>query len=80
MSENLADIKRLAGLQETEVVSEAAVRTIDDAINTLANLRQSAKEMQLKHINTNGLANDIIEDLYPVILFLEQHKATMHNG
>jgi 3,4-dihydroxy-2-butanone 4-phosphate synthase len=80
MSEGLADIKRLAGLQETEVVSEAAVRTIDDAIAALANLRQSAKEMQLKHINTNGLANDIIEDLYPVILFLEQHKATMHHG
>jgi hypothetical protein len=77
---NLEDIKRLAGLFETEVVSEAAVRTIDDAINALANLRQSAKQMQINHINTNGLANDVIEDLYAVILFLEQHKATMHNG
>lgn len=80
MSENLADIKRLAGLQETEVVSEASVKTIDDAIATLANLRQSAKEMQINRVNTAGLANDVVEDLYPVILFLEQHKATMHNG
>jgi hypothetical protein len=77
---NLEDIKRLAGLFETEVVSEAAVRTIDDAIMALANLRQSAKQMQINHINTGGLANDVIEDLYAVILFLEQHKATMHNG
>jgi len=80
MIENLADIKRLAGLQEAEVVSEAAVRTIDDAINALANLRQRAKEMQINRVNTGGLSNDVVEDLYAVILFLEQHKATMHNG
>jgi hypothetical protein len=77
---NLEDIKRLARLLETEVVSEAAVRTIDDAIMALSNLRQSAKQMQINHVNTGGLANDVIEDLYNVILFLEQHKATMHNG
>ena len=73
---NLEDIKRLAGLQETEVVSEAAVQTIDDAINALANLRQRAKEMQINRVNTGGLSNDVVEELYPVILFLEQHKAT----
>jgi hypothetical protein len=74
---NLEDIKRLAGLQETEVVSEAAVRTIDDAIAALSNLRQRAKEMQVNHVNTGGLSNDVVEDLYPIILFLEQYKATM---
>jgi len=73
---NLEDIKRLAGLQETEVVSEAAVRTIDDAIAALSNLRQRAKEMQVNHVNTGGLSNDVVEDLYPIILFLEQYKAT----
>jgi len=77
---NLEDIKRLAGIQEAEVVSEAAVRTIDDAINALSTLRQRAKEMQINHVNTGGLANDVVEDLYSIILFLEQHKATMHNG
>ena len=76
MSEHLADIKRLAGLKEAEVVSEAAVRSIDDAIAALANLRQQAKEMQMNHVNTGGLANEIVENLYPVILFLEQHKTT----
>jgi hypothetical protein len=80
MIENLADIKRLAGLQEAEVVSEASVKTIDDAINALANLRQRAKEMQINRVNTGGLANDVVEDLYSIILFLERHKATMHNG
>jgi len=67
---NLDDIKRLAGLLETEVVSEAAVRTIDDAIAALSSLRQRAKEMQVNHVNTGGLSNDVVEDLYPVILFL----------
>jgi len=80
MIDAVSDIKRLSGLVESEQVNEAAVQTIDDAINALANLRQRAKEMQINRVNTGGLSNDVVEDLYPIILFLEQHKATMHNG
>jgi len=76
MIDAISDIKRLSGLVESEQVNEAAVRTIDDAINALANLRQRAKEMQINRVNTGGLSNDVVEELYPVILFLEQHKAT----
>ena len=79
---NLDDIKRLAGLQEANTVSEvvAAVRTISDAINVLATLRRQAKEIQLQHVDTKGLAGDVIEELYSVILFLEKHRDTMHRG
>jgi len=76
MIDAISDIKRLSGIVESEQVNEAAVRTIDDAINALANLRQRAKEMQINRVNTGGLSNDVVEELYPVILFLEQHKAT----
>jgi len=78
---NLDDIKRLAGLQETEVVSERiAVRTIADAINVCASLRQRAKEIQMQHVDTKGLSGDVIEELYDVILFLDKLKATSPNG
>ena len=78
---NLDDIKRLAGLQETETVSEAAaVRSLDDAINVCASLRQRAKEIQMQHVDTKGLSGDVIEELYNVILFLEKHRDTMHRG
>jgi len=80
MIDAISDIKRLSGLVESEQINEAAVQTIDDAINALANLRQRAKEMQIARIPTDGLSNQVVEDLYPIILFLEQHKATMHNG
>ena len=76
MIDAISDIKRLSGLVESEQVNEAAVNSLDDAINALANLRQRAKEMQINRVNTGGLSNDVVEELYPVILFLEQHKAT----
>jgi len=80
MIDAISDIKRLSGLVESEQVNEAAVRTIDDAINALANLRQRAKEMQIARIPTDGLSNQVVEELYNIILFLEHHRATMHNG
>jgi len=80
MIDAISDIKRLSGLVESEQVNEAAMRTIDDAINALANLRQRAKEMQINHVNTGGLSNDVVEELYNVILFLEKHRDIMHNG
>jgi hypothetical protein len=80
MIDAISDIKRLSGLVESEQVNEAAMRTIDDAINALANLRQRAKEMQINHVNTGGLSNDVVEELYNVILFLEKHRDIMHRG
>jgi hypothetical protein len=73
---NLEDIKRLAGLQETEVVSEANVSSIDDAINVLSSLRKTAKNQQLTREYTAELANSVVEDLYPVILLLDKIKRT----
>jgi len=76
MNDAIADIKRLSGLVESQTINEANVNSIDDAINTLSSLRQMAKNQQLSREYTAELANDVVENLYSVILFLDKIRRT----
>ena len=83
MSEDLADIKRLAGLSENDVVEASMLQsnaTIKDVVNLLAQLRAEAKDLMVRRVDTGGLAGSVVEHLWEAIQVLERIEATIQRG